>query len=84
MMNTIHYLISHLDFVFKFLVYKNTKEIPGELKDHTNPEVFEKSRHYEMDKSKLGFASSTFSQFESTVSTFLHYLKPLMIIAIDN
>jgi len=50
----------------QYLVYKNTKEIPGELKDHTNPEVFEKSRHYEMDKSKLGFASSTFSQFEST------------------
>ena len=48
-------------------MYKNTKEIPEELKDHLKPDVFEKSRLYEMDKSKLGFASSTFSQFESTV-----------------
>ena len=49
-------------------MYKNTKEIPLELKDHSKPEVFEKSRLYEMDKSKFGFASSTFAQFESTVS----------------
>ena len=58
-------------FLMQYLVYKNTEEIPGELKHHLKPEVFQKSRLYEMDKSRLGFASSIFSQFEATVSGLL-------------
>ena len=49
-------------------MYKNTKEIPAELKSHLKEETFEKSRLYECDKSKLGFMSGTYSQIEATVS----------------
>ncbi|XP_065057728.1 CAAX prenyl protease 1 homolog [Rhopilema esculentum] len=51
----------------QYQVYKNTKEIPSELKAHLKTETFEKSRLYEVDKSKLGFMSSTYSQIEATL-----------------
>ena len=56
---------------FQYQIYKNTKEIPSELKTHLKTETFEKSRLYEVDKSKLGFMSSTYSQIEATVSWIL-------------
>eukprot|EP00794_Sanderia_malayensis_P000486 gene486-1131_t len=51
----------------QYNVYKTTKEIPVELKDHLKKETFEKSRCYEMDKSKLGFFSGIYSQVEATL-----------------
>lgn len=48
-------------------VYVETKEIPVELLDSLDKETFEKSRLYQVDKSKFGFWSSLYGQVESTL-----------------
>jgi len=48
-------------------VYVETKEIPVELLDSLDIETFEKSRLYQIDKSKFGFWSSLYGQVESTL-----------------
>jgi len=48
-------------------VYVETKEIPSELHDSLDKETFEKSRLYQIDKSKFGFWSSLYGQVESTI-----------------
>merc|ERR1712212_559874 len=48
-------------------VYVETKEIPVELLDSLDKETFEKSRLYQIDKSKFGFWSSLCGQIESTL-----------------
>jgi len=48
-------------------IYVHTKEIPVELIDSLDKETFEKSRLYQIDKSKFGFWSSLYSQVESTL-----------------
>merc|ERR1712226_1715964 len=48
-------------------VYVETKEIPSELHDSLDKETFEKSRLYQIDKSKFGFWSSLNGQVESTI-----------------
>lgn len=48
-------------------VYVETKEIPVELLDSLDKETFEKSRLYQIDKSKFGFWSSLYGQVESTL-----------------
>ncbi|XP_047128545.1 CAAX prenyl protease 1 homolog isoform X1 [Hydra vulgaris] len=48
-------------------VYLNTKDIPVELKDSLDKQTFEKSRLYQVDRSKFGFVSSIYSQLELTV-----------------
>ena len=57
----------------QYKVYKTTKCIPYELKDNLKKETFEKSRLYEMDKSKLGFMSGIYSQIEATVSEIEYF-----------
>lgn len=51
-------------------VYVNTKEIPNELQDSLDKDTFEKSRLYQIDKSKFGFWSSIYGQIESTLILF--------------
>jgi len=48
-------------------VYLETKDIPCELQDSLDKETFEKSRSYQIDKSKFGFWSSLYGQIESTL-----------------
>jgi len=48
-------------------VYVETKEIPVELTDSLDIETFEKSRLYQVDKSKFGFWSSLYGQIESSL-----------------
>lgn len=48
-------------------VYLETKDIPVELQDSLDKETFEKSRLYQIDKSKFGFWSSLYGQVESTL-----------------
>ena len=49
-----------------------TKEIPLELKDTLDKETFEKSRLYQVDKSRFGFFASVYSQIESSVRCNRH------------
>jgi len=48
-------------------VYVETKQIPIELVDSLDKATFEKSRLYQVDKSKFGFWSSLYGQIESTL-----------------
>lgn len=65
----------------QYKVYKTTKCIPYELKDNLKKETFEKSRLYEMDKSKLGFMSGIYSQIEATLILTLGGIPCLWRIA---
>ena len=59
-----------IQLLFQYKVYKNTREIPVELKATLDEKTLEKSRAYQIDRSRFGFFSSFYSQIESTVSCF--------------
>jgi len=48
-------------------IYKNTENIPVELQENLDKETFEKSRLYQLDKSRFSFYSSFYSQVESSI-----------------
>ena len=63
-----------LNYCFKFSylqykVYRDTDDVPEDLEDYIDEETFEKSRSYQLDKSRFGFIAGLYSQIESTVST---------------
>lgn len=62
-------------------VYVNTDDIPSELKDTLDRKTFEKSRLYQVDRSKFGFISSFYSQIESTLILCLYGIPYLWAAA---
>jgi len=51
----------------QYKVYRDTDDVPEELEDYIDEETFEKSRSYQLDKSRFGFIAGLYSQIESTV-----------------
>jgi len=62
-------------------VYVQTKEIPAELRDTLDKETFEKSRLYQVDKSRFSFFSSFYSQLESSLILYFNGLPYLWHVA---
>ncbi len=53
-------------------IYKNTKDVPGPLKDVLDQDTLEKARVYALDKESFGFWHDLYGQLESSVSTKLY------------
>lgn len=48
-------------------IYRSTTHVPQELGKIMDPETFEKSRLYQLDKSNFSFWSGLYSEMEGTV-----------------
>lgn len=51
----------------QYKVYRDTEDVPDQLEDYIDEETFEKSRRYQVDKTKFGFISGLYSQIESSL-----------------
>lgn len=56
-------------------IYKETRDVPNDLKGILDEETFEKARLYQLDKSNFGFWCGVWGQLESSVSIFLILFK---------
>lgn len=56
-------------------MYRDTEDVPDQLEDYIDEETFEKSRRYQVDKTKFGFISGLYSQIESSVRKLKLKLK---------